>query len=196
MIKNQDRSGYFGASDTNRVIAKNRSTKTWKQWWSVKLGLAENEQVNSRAMAAGTMYEHPIIHAMDEDIKTDGQIIYEKYLLRVNYDGWKDGIIFEIKTHKAEKPFEVTEAYRRQCQVEMYAYQKMQKELELPEFKKLWLVSYGLNEDEYEPEEKISIDPNRIVYHPVAYDEHWIKGEYLPKLKELARALKKGKFPG
>ena len=42
MINNFDRSGYFGASDTSMVIADNRHTKTWRQWWLVKLGEMES----------------------------------------------------------------------------------------------------------------------------------------------------------
>jgi hypothetical protein len=39
------------------------------------------------------------------------------------------------------------------------------------------------------------VDPERIILHPVKYDKAWIKGNYLPRLKELARALKKRKSP-
>ena len=49
MIKNQDRSGWFGASDTSMVITKNRDTKTFKQWWSVKMGEMESQFQGSKS---------------------------------------------------------------------------------------------------------------------------------------------------
>lgn len=196
MISSQDRSGYFGASDTNKVLSKNRDTRTWKQWWAVKLGEQEPEFKGSIYTEAGNKYEHPILRSISGKINFDRQIIYEKYLLRVNYDGDLEGTIYEVKTHKAENEFEVTTAYWRQAQVEMYAYKKMQEELELPEFKKLYIVSYPLYPDEYYKEwEEVEIDDNRIKFQEVEYDKQFIKGEYLPKLKELAKALKKGKAP-
>ena len=194
MIENLDRSGYFGASDTKYVMAKNRSTKTWKQWWDVKLGLMEHEQWDSVYTRAGNLYEHAILTAINEDIETDGQIIHTKYPIRVNYDGWLDGTIYEVKTHKAENEFKLSQYYIWQCQVEMYVYQEMCDQYFLPPFKGLHLVSYGLNPDEYEVDEP-EVDPNRIVYHPIEYDKAFIKGEYIPRIKELTRALKKGKCP-
>lgn len=195
MIHSMDRSGYFGASDTRFVVSGNRSTKTWRQWWSTKLG-AEAVQIGTRYTEAGNRYEHPILLSINEDMTLDGQIIHEKYKIRVNYDGWHDGTIYEVKTHKAEKLFEVSTAYWQQAQVEMYVYQEMHQQWFLPPFKKLFIVSYGLNPDDYDLTGDITVDANRIAYHPVAYDKTWIKGEYIPKVKELARALKKGKFPG
>lgn len=196
MIGNQDRSGYFGASDTNKVLSKNRDTRTWKQWWAVKLGEQEPEFKGSIYTEAGNKYEHPILRSISGKINFDRQIIYEKFLLRVNYDGDLDGTIYEVKTHKAEKEFEVSTAYYNQAQVEMFAYKKMQEELELPPFKKLYIVSYALYPDEYYKDwDEVEIDANRIKFSEVKYDKQFIKGEYLPKLKELARALRKGKTP-
>ena len=133
--------------------------------------------------------------AISEEITLDRQIIIEKLKLRVNYDGDLDGTIYEIKTHKAEKDFEVTKQYWRQAQVEMYAYKTMEKELELPPFKKLYIVSYPLFPDEYYiNREDIQVDMKRVKFTPIKYDKQFVKGEYLPKLKECARALKKGKI--
>lgn len=195
MIDNFDRSGYFGVSDTSMVIADNRQTKTWRQWWLVKLGEMESTFSGSIYTEAGNKYEHRILKAISEEITLDRQIIIEKLKLRVNYDGDLDSTIYEVKTHKAEKDFEISKQYWRQAQVEMYAYKTMEKELELPPFKKLYIVSYPLYPDEYYTHrEDISIDMKRVKFNPVKYDKQFVKGEYLPKLKECARALKKGKI--
>ena len=197
MIHSQDRSGYFGASDSRYIMTDNRQTKTWKSWWSTKLGEIEPEFKGSIYTRAGDIYEHHILDAIDPGITKDGQIIIEKYLIRVNYDGYKDGTIYEIKTHKNDKPFEITTSYWQQCQVEMFVYQQMSKQWFLPDFKELYLASYALAPDEYYcNEDEVEVDPNRIILHPVKFDKHFIKGEYLPRVKELARALRKRKFPG
>lgn len=195
MIKDQDRSGWFGASDTDRVLATNYNTKTFKQWWSVKLGEQEPEFKGSVYTEAGNKYEHPILRAINEKMIFDRQIRVEKLLLRVNYDGDLDGTIYEVKTHTSEKDYEVTKSHWRQAQVEMFAYKEMQEELELPPFKRLYIVSYGLYPDEYHKEyEDVGIDFPRIKFTEVRYDKHFIKSLYLPCLKEKARALRKGKF--
>lgn len=201
MITNLDRSGWFGASDTKYIMRPNHNTKTWMKWWDEKLGLLESDSSGSIYTRAGNLYEHPIMEAIDDKIFADGQILIEDLLLRVNYDGWKDGVIYEIKTRSVNtewKPYENTgipKDYWMQCQVEMYAYQTMSKKWFLPKFKKLILAEYPLHDSEYETDEP-EVDPNRINYHEVKYDKSWINGEYLPTLKQLARALKKGKFPG
>lgn len=195
MIHDYDRSGYFGGSDCRYVLAKNRNTKSWKAWWDEKLGITESERYETIYTRAGNLYEHDILKAVDENVRCDGQIIHEKYKLRVNYDGWNDGIIYECKTHNMAKPFNFSKDYFGQCQVEMFVYKEMHKQWFLPPFKKLVLVVYPLYDDEYEPDE-ITIYEDRITTREVEYDKDWIKTEYLPKVKELARALKKGKFPG
>lgn len=194
MINDFDRSGYFGASDTSMVIADNHNTKTWRQWWLVKLGEMESTFSGSIYTEAGNKYEHKILKAISEETTLDRQIIIDKLKLRVNYDGDLDGTIYEVKTHKAENDFEISKQYWRQAQVEMYAYKTMEKELELPPFKKLYIVSYPLYPDEYYTHrEDIVIDMKRVKFNPIKYDKQFVKGEYLPKLKECARALKKGK---
>jgi len=188
MIHDMDRSGYFGASDTRYVVSKNRDTKTWKSWWGVKLG-APQAFGGNKYTEAGNLYEHPIMRSITDEMNLDRQIIYEKYRLRVNYDGDVNGTIYECKTHKASKQFEVTKQYWMQAQVEMYCYKLMQSELELPKFNRLWIVSYALYPDEYD--QRAPIDANRIGFHPVDYDKSWVKGVYLPNLKELSRKLKR-----
>lgn len=190
MIENQDRSYYIGASDSSMVLTKNRNTKSFRKWWAVKMGEQEPDFKGSMYTEAGNRYEHPILKAISEDIRLDHQIIIDKLRLRVNYDGDLDGIIYEVKTHKAEKPFELYTSYWRQAQVEMYAYQQR-----CDDFKKLYVVSYALYPDEYFAEKELHVDINRVRFEEVKYDKRFIKDEYLPNLKELARCLKKGKIP-
>lgn len=194
MISNQDRSGYFGASDTDMVLSTNYNTKTFKQWWAVKLGEQESDFKGSKYTEAGNRYEHPILLTVNENMNLDRQIIIEKNLLRVNYDGDFNGTLYEVKTHKADKAYEVSTKHWRQTQVEMHTYKTMAKELNLPPFKRLYILSYALYPDEYYLDVDIEIDFNRICFHEVKYDKHFIKDEYLPRLKEKARVLKKGKF--
>ena len=194
MISSQDRSGYFGASDTDMVLATNYNTKTFKQWWAVKLGEQESAFKGSKYTEAGNNYEHSILLTVNEEMNLDRQIIIEKNLLRVNYDGDFNGTLYEVKTHKADKVYKVSTKHWRQTQVEMYAYKTMEKELGLPPFKRLYILSYALYPDEYYLDLDIEIDFNRIVFHEVKYDKHFIKEECLPRLKEKARALRKGKF--
>ncbi len=196
MIQDQDRSGWFGASDTKYIMAKNRRTKSWMTWWDVKLGKMESPFTGSIYTRAGNLFEHHILQAINPDMRMDGQIIIEKYLLRTNFDGYCDGIVYEIKTHKSEKEFELIPAYWMQTQSLMYAYITMHEKWFLPPFKKLYVASYALRPDEYYLEDaEVEIDPSRIILHEVEYDKAWVKGEYLPRLKELARALKKRKYP-
>lgn len=196
MIQNNDRSGYIGASDTRFVMADNRATKTWKNWWAVKLGQMESQFGGNIYTRAGNLFEHKILLAVDPNMTLDGQIIHGRYLLRVNYDGWCNSMIYECKTHKSDKPYTIPDEHWQQCQVEMFCYREKYKEWFLPPLEGLEIISYALYPDEYylEPDE-IEIDESRILHHKVTFDKAWIKGEYLPRLKELARALKKKKFP-
>lgn len=74
MISNNDRSGWFGASDTDKVIARNRNTKTWKSWWSVKLGEQEPDFQGSKYTEAGNKYEHHILREINDKMEFDRQI--------------------------------------------------------------------------------------------------------------------------
>ena len=62
MIHNQDRSGWFGASDTARIMG-NWNTQTFARWWGEKLGMFSND-FKTPAMMAGTAYEHRILDAI------------------------------------------------------------------------------------------------------------------------------------
>lgn len=118
MIKDQDRSGWFGASDTAQIM-RSWDTESFRRWWAVKLGIRQ-ETFTSPAMRAGTAYEHRILDALGI-IERDRQIRIPSLRLRVNLDGETPATICEVKTHKGDKPFAVSKAYRQQCQVEMFA---------------------------------------------------------------------------
>lgn len=181
MIASQDRSYYIGASDTSMVVG-NWTTKTFEKWWLEKLGLNKND-LKTEAMQTGTNYEHKILDALEIDgLEKDKQIIIDR--LRVNLDGNTDTCIFEVKTHNIEKEFKVSKQYWRQAQVEMFA----------SNIHKLYIVAYGLQEDDYKNFFN-TIDKDRIKLLQVDYDEKFITEEYIPKLEILTRCLKEGVFP-
>ncbi len=181
MISSQDRSQYIGASDTSMVVG-NWETKTFANWWLEKLGLYKNTLKNI-AMQTGTNYEHKILDSIEIDgMEKDKQIINDR--LRVNLDGNTKDCIYEVKTYNVEKEFKVSKQYWRQAQVEMYA----------SKIHKLYIVAYGLNENDYINYFN-KIDKARVKLIPIEYDEEFIKNEYLPKLKILTQYLKEGAFP-
>lgn len=213
MIHSTDRSGYFGASDTSTMMYKNRSTKKWKNFWDEKLGGAPTFYGNEFTRA-GNLWEHSILSAIDKGINFDRQIILNspRMLLRVNYDGNDDHNIFEIKTHKDDKEFAVTDAYWMQVQVQMFAWNYAHEHgrtdtefVPVEKLESLTIVSYALKPNEiydvgWIDEQdafagRLPVEESRLVYHPIKYDKSWIKGEYLPVLKELTKALRKGKYP-
>lgn len=180
MIASKDRSGYIGASDTSYVMG-NWNTKSFDNWWRVKQGLTVNDFTND-AMMAGTAYEHKILDALNiPNIEKDKQIIIGR--LRVNLDGNTDTKIYEVKTHSIDKPFKVSANYRRQVNVEMYA----------SGIQEACIVAYGLQKEDYRNYYR-DIDPERISYHPIEYDEEFIS-KYEPRLLYLIKCLKYGLFP-
>ena len=194
MITNKDRQGWFGASDTKNVMLDNHETRTWKDFWDEKCGRAE-KNIESTATHTGSIFEHPILDAIDGDITKDRQIVLEDLRLRVNYDGDKDGIIYEVKTHRADKPFLTKNALYQfmpkyiygQVQVQMYAWKTAhERGDELPKFNKLYIVEYPLYAEDYDGEP--TVDFNRIKFHKVKYDKGFIK-LYLKKLQPLAERL-------
>ncbi len=181
MIATQDRSYYVGCSDTSMVVG-NWTTKTFEKWWLEKLGLYKNT-IKTDAMQAGTNYEHKILDSLKiEGLEKDKQIIIGR--LRANLDGNTDDCIYEVKTHNANKEFKVTKQYWRQAQVEMYA----------ANIHKLFIVSYGLEENDYINYFN-EIDKDRIKMTPVEYDKDFIEKEYIPKLEILSQCLERGEFP-
>lgn len=178
MIKNHDRSGWFGASDTATIMG-NWNTKTFDQWWLEKLGL-KKRQINTLQMQTGSAYEHRILDFCGI-VKRDRQIRKRRYRLRVNLDGESD-VIHEVKTHGAER-FKVSKAYWQQCQVERYAGKKQVE-----------IISYRLLPEDYQNWLR-PIDPQRISRHPIDYDRAWVENEYLPRLKYLSKCLRRRKWP-
>lgn len=186
MIRNHDRSGWFGASDTATIMGS-WGTETFRRWWAVKLGIRQDHFANA-AMQAGTAYEHKILDAANVQTR-DRQIKVRRLRLRVNYDGETRDMIHEVKTHS--KPvFKVTNGYWMQCQVEMYAsgcgiFRKR---------KACQIIAYRMTPAEYE-NFFLPIDMNRLSAHKVEYDSEWVESQYLPRLLYLAKCLKRGKWP-
>lgn len=179
MIKSKDRSGWFGASDTNFIIG-NWNTKTFHNWWLEKLGIRSNNFTNEYLMA-GTYYEHKILESLDFNIEKDKQIIIPELKLRVNLDGNTQDTIYEVKTHL--KPFKVTRQYFNQVQVQMFA----------TGLRKAYIIAYQLTDYDYKNFFN-DIDKKRISEHRIEYDEDFIN-HYLKKLKILIDCLEKGVLP-
>lgn len=185
MIHDHDRSGWIGASDTSYVVG-NWNTKSFKKWWSTKLGIS-NDNITTKAMRLGTEYEHSILDTLycDKDL----QLKIPELRLRVNYDGTTDDCIYEVKTHKADKPFKVSKQYWRQAQVEMYCFEQVKGILPT-----LTIVSYPLGDKEYR-NYFCDIDTSKIQRDVVEYDSDFIYKEYLPKLMLLCECLEEGVYP-
>lgn len=181
MIETKDRSGWFGASDTDYIIG-NWTTKSFANWWLIKLGV-HRSNFESVAMNAGTHKEHQILEYIGVS-ETDKQIIIPELKLRVNLDGNTLGTIYEVKTHSADKVFKCPIKYKRQVWVQMYA----------TKWRKAYIVAYGLAEEDYK-NYFLPIDEERLSMIPIEYNEEFIFETYLPKLVYLADCLKKGVFP-
>jgi len=194
MITDYSRDGWFGASDTKNVMNDNHHTRTWQEFWDEKCGRLKKD-VASTATYTGTIFEHPILDAIDGDIAKDRQIILEDLRLRVNYDGDKDGIIYEVKTHRADKEFLTKNALYQfipkyifgQVQVEMFAWKTAhERDMDIPKFKKLYIVEYPLYEEDYNGEPQV--DFKRIKFHKVSYDKGFVK-QYLKRLEPLVERM-------
>lgn len=185
MISSQDRSGFFGASDTSFIMG-NWNTKTFKNWWLIKLGLS-NSHFTNVSMNAGTYYEHAILDVIGSP-RTDHQIIIPEYNLRINYDGDGFGRIDEVKTHNQSKTFKVTKAYYQQMQVEMFGKLKVEKVIPNAT---IW--AYGLTEDDYKNFFN-PIDKDRLKSFPIEYDSQFIE-RYLERVLYLKGCLERGVFP-
>lgn len=183
MIRNKNRAKYFGASDTHSLMS-NWQTKTFMQFWLVKLGVAVNDFDNVYTMA-GNAYERKIAESLGLKMKFDRCVKIPKLRLRVNLDAETKDCIYEIKTHKAtEKEWKLPTNYWQQCQVQMFATGK----------RKCKLVAYPMEEENYE-NFFLGIDKDKVEIFDIAYDEQWIANEYLPRLVYLAECLKKRKTP-
>lgn len=182
MIADQDRSGWFGASDTDYIVG-NLDTKSFEKWWQTKEGFAENT-IKTDAMLAGTNYEHAIIDAIDERLEKDKQILIPELHLRVNLDANSSDTIYEIKTYKHGKGFKMPLKYKRQVWVQLYA----------SKLKKAFVVAYGLTEKEYD-NYFLPVDKDRMQIHEIEPNEEFINTVYLPRLKFMAHCLDNGIFP-
>lgn len=181
MIKNHDRSGWFGASDIDYIVG-NWKTKSFLKWWNAKLGLYHSNFSNI-SMNAGTNKEHQILEYLNIPY-FDKQIRLPSLKLRVNLDGNSADTIYEVKTHSAEKPFKVPLKYKRQVWVQMYA----------SGMRKAYIVAYGLKEEDYK-NYFLPIDKERLQEIPIEYNDDFIQNEFLPKIKYLARCLEQGCLP-
>lgn len=179
MINNQDRSGWFGASDTH-IIMGNWNTKTFQFFWLEKLGIIHRKIVTP-AMLAGTYYEHRILEYIGV-AKMDRQIKIPKLRLRVNLDGETKNLIHEVKTYSKDK-FNVPKSYWQQCQVQQWAAKKP-----------CVIDAYRLYPEDYNNYFN-PIDEERLSEHPIPYDAGWVENEYLPRLEYLAYCLKKKVTP-
>ena len=182
MITNHDRSGWFGASDVDKIVG-NWKTKTFESWWRVKQGFEVNN-FTTDAMMAGTYYEHRILESLNFPLTYDRQILIEPLRLRVNLDGECDDVIYECKTYRFEKGFKVPKKYTEQVNVQMYA----------TGFRDAYIVAYGLEDEDYKNYYR-EIDPNRLELFRINYDEEWVNDTFLPNLKFLADCLREGRFP-
>lgn len=183
MISSKDRSGWFGASDTDFIIG-NWETATFEKWWLTKLGI-NNTDFQNQYLLAGTHKEHQILNSLQIPLmEMDKQILIPELRLRVNLDGNTSDCIFECKTYSAEKPFKTPIKYKRQVWVQMFA----------SEIRQAKIVAYGLGDEDYK-NFFLPIDKDRLSVIDIPYNEPFIKDEYLPKLEYLAQCLEKGKFP-
>ena len=182
MIADKDRSGYFGASDTEKIVG-NWKTATFEKWWMQKIGI-NRDHFDNKYTLAGTHYERSILESLGIPMEFDKQIILEDLLLRVNLDGNDTDTIYECKTYNLEKGFKMPKKYIQQVQVQMFA----------SGFRKAKIIVYGLAESDYDNFFH-EIDARRRDAVIITYDEKWINEVYLPKLKYLAECLKEGRFP-
>jgi hypothetical protein len=182
MIESKDRSGWFGASDTDKVIG-NWKTATFEKWWMQKIGI-NRDHFDNKYTSAGTHYEHRILESLGIPMEFDKQIIIEDLRLRVNLDGNDSDTIYECKTYGFDKGFKLPRKYINQVQVQMFA----------SGLRKARIIVYGLTEKDYDNYFH-DIDPERRDEIVIAYDERWVTEVYLPKLKILAECLKEGRFP-
>ena len=182
MIADHDRSGYFGASDVDKIIG-NWKTATFEKWWMQKIGI-NRDHFDNKYTLAGTHYEHRILESLGIPMELDKQIILEDLKLRVNLDGNDEDTIYECKTYNLEKGFKMPKKYVQQVQVQMFA----------SGFRKAQIIVYGLTEKDYDNFFH-DIDQSRRDAVLITYDEGWINEVYLPKLKCLAECLKEGRFP-
>jgi hypothetical protein len=184
MIKNHDRSKWFGASDTHFIMGK-WNTKTFAKWWCVKLGILKNNFQTKETMA-GNAYEHKIAKAIESKLniklKLDRQLKCRKYKVRVNLDSETKERIYEIKTFKEQENWCPTKNYEMQLQVQMYFTKK-----------KGTIAAYPMNEKNYK-NYFLPIDLDKLKFFDFELDNEFIK-DYLIRVEYLKKCLKNGVLP-
>lgn len=187
MIKNKNRSKWFGASDTDMIVG-NWNTETFKKWWAIKLGYQSNS-FHSWEMECGNIIEIPIIRFIEKienkKIAIGRHPFYHFPIrLRVNYDGLRKNEVIEIKTTQ-EHWKSVPKKYWEQCQVLMYRKRKA----------KTGLYAYKMQTEDYLSPYFPTIDEKRLKRYEIKYDENFIKTVYMPRLKYLVKCLREKKYP-
>lgn len=150
MIKNQDRSGWFGASDTCHMMGSFQTRTFAVSGWKSR-GCGKTRSVRRRCWPGPRMstgfWAAIGVRQMDRQIKK------RSLRLRVNLDGETPERIEEVKTHAAPV-FHLSRAYWMQAQVEMFAANKP-----------LEIVAYRLEPEDYGNFYR-PIDPERITPAP------------------------------
>ena len=181
MIADNDRSGYIGASDTERVI-QSWDTKTFERWWLEKQGLYRRNFRNDYTMT-GNALEHKILDSLGVPVIHDEQRIIGR--LRVNIDARYKSTIYEAKTYllKPSEDWKPPKKYYRQVYAEIYAFGA----------KNGIIVAYGVNQKEYR-NWYLPIDKERLKFFTVEPNPFFLE-KYVPRLHFLEHCLDTGEYP-
>lgn len=184
MIKNHDRSKWFGASDTHYIMGK-WNTKTFAKWWCVKLGLIKNNFQTKETMA-GTNYEHRIAGLLSKylkkQLKLDRQFKKRKYGLRINLDAETKDKVVEIKTYKNCANWKLPKAYIMQVRVQGYFAKK-----------KCFIATYAMEPENYD-NYFLPLLPDHFNVIEIEQDLEFIE-QYKKRILYLKKCLKKGIIP-
>ena len=193
MISNQNRAGYFGASDVKFIMDTDFNTKTFENWWDIKTGKSDKHITND-AMIRGTLYEHPIMQTFGDlygiNLELDKQIILEDLKLRVNLDANTSDTIYECKTHKLQNigSWQMPKQYIDQVRVQMFAFN----------MNKAFIVDYLVKDADIDAAKNgfvLPISSDRLNVTPIYQDMNWINNQFLPRLKYLAYCLTENQYP-
>lgn len=188
MITDLDRSFYLGGSDA-KFIMGNFDTKTFKNWWDVKLGLTTNDWSNIYTIA-GNLYEGAILDYLGITERNQQTIIGR---IRINYDARDKDTNVEVKTHNYGK-YEAVGAnwkpykeYGWQVQLEMWGCN----------LKETLLIDYALTDEDYqaaEVGETLPIDEDRLHFFIFEYNEEFMNG-MLTRIGYLTECLEAESYP-
>jgi len=193
MITDFDRAFTFGASDTHYFFM-NRKTKTFKEWWDVKMGFSESNVIENKYIIAGTMLEEPVVACINFNLNL-GIITPPTYIwsenpkLKVNLDGLYLGINHEVKTVGFDKWL--------LAKPDIKHWQQVQVQMLVSKTTRTSLDYYGVMDYEYEISYLVDpdIDFARIRMDEIEYDEEWIEIKYLSELEYLTFCMDTGNFP-